>query len=84
MDLLSFEEAKQASQTTGVTPDMVAAIMAEGDTKAYITTSSKVKTAAAHKALDILKVSKSQVILPVSGETYVNMVKEAAVIFFYD
>lgn len=39
---------------------------------------SKVKTAAAHKDLDIYKVSKSQVILPESGETYVNMVKESA------
>lgn len=78
MDSVTIQEALKAIDTASITPDQVASLVETGDTKAVMVSASKVKTAAAYKQLDIYKVVKARVILPSSGETYVNMVKEAA------
>lgn len=82
MDSLTVAQAVSAVETAQagktITPLLVESLMGEHDVRAELLTAAPVKTAAAHKDVAIYKVSKSQVILPISGQTYVNMVKESA------
>lgn len=82
MDALSKEEAllaiEQVSAGNGIKETDIAPLINDSDALCEIVTASKVKTAAAHKDLNIYKVSKSQVLLPISGDTYRDLVRESA------
>lgn len=82
MDALTFPEAAVAvaitKQDKTITIQEVSGIMNNTDTPVIITTATRVKTAAAHKDVELYKVAKARVLLPANGDTYIRMVKESA------
>jgi len=82
MDAITSLEAGQAVELTKqyqtVSIKDIASIMGNADTPVVLTTATRVKTAAAHKDVELYKVSKARVLLPANGDTYVRMVKESA------
>ena len=82
MDSLTVAQAVSAVETAqagkSITPLLVETLMGEHDVRAELLTAAPVKTAAAHKDIAIYKVSKSNVILPTTGQTYINMVRASA------
>lgn len=78
MDSITQEEALRILDTQPMTMELAECIIDTQDRTYEITTTTQVKTAAKHKEQSIIKVSRALAILPISGDTYANMVRESA------